>query len=62
MWMDIEGVRFRETSEQYNQRKLSQIADKNRRCEILSDSDYEFLKHREQKAAQELAEKMMLNN
>lgn len=54
----MEGIRFRETPEQARRNQQANIDAKIRRCEILSDSDYEFLREREQAAIDDLVAKI----
>lgn len=54
----MEGIRFRETPEQARRSHQACIDAKIRRCEILSDADYEFLRQREQAAIDDLVAKI----
>lgn len=54
----MEGIHFRETPEQVRRNQRASVDAKIRRCEILSDSDYEFLLEREQAAIDDLAAKI----
>lgn len=54
----MEGIRFIETPEQARRSQKARIDAKIRRCEILSDADYEFLREREQAAIDDLAAKL----
>lgn len=54
----MEGLRFRETPEQARRNQQAHIDAKIRRCEILSDADYEFLREHEQAAIADLATKI----
>ena len=54
----MEGIRFRETPEQARHNAYNRVQAKLRSCEILSESDYDVLRERENEAIEDLRRKL----
>lgn len=54
----MEGIRFRETPEQARRNAYNNVQAKLQRCEILSESDYDILREREDAAIEDLRSKL----